>query len=395
VRAVTTAGRSRGPGDFTLQQRPGSNPASGRLTSGQFRSLFPALSKQVWLDTPAAPPAATPVSEAVKAAVDEWTSGDFAWTDWVDAGEQARVIFARLLGVSPATVALLASTGEAAATVAKDLPAGDIVIGDLEYRSLLFPFTGAEDGEHRLIRATSGAPGVRTSDLIAAMTKRTRIVVVSDVLSQDGHRLDLEKLREATDAVGAQLFVDATQSLGALRFDYDRIRPDYLVVHGYKWLLSPRGAAFLVVRDSLVREMRPLQPNVQSSVDGMYFGGTLSLWPTAARLDTSPAWLSWVGARSALALLSTLDARHVEEHCLDLANQFREAARDLGYQVLDPHGSSQIVTVEVPNPGKLTESLRDHRIRCLTSDERMRVGFHYFNNSSDLQAVVAALREGR
>jgi hypothetical protein len=112
--------------------------------------------------------------------------------------------------------------------------------------------------------------------------------------------------------------------------------------------------------------MRPLAPNVQSSVDGMYFGGTLSLWPTAARLDTSPAWLSWVGARSALALLSTLDAQQVEEHCLDLANQFRVAARDLGYPVLDPHGCSQIVTVEVPNPGKLTVSLRDHRPQDVT-----------------------------
>jgi selenocysteine lyase/cysteine desulfurase len=141
--------------------------------------------------------------------------------------------------------------------------------------------------------------------------------------------------------------------------------------------------------------MRPLQPNVQSSVDGMYFGGTLRLWPTAARLDTSPAWLSWIGARTALALLSTLDARHVEEHCLGLASQFREAAHDLGYQVLDPHGSSQIVTVKVPNPGKLMKTLRDHRIRCLTPPGRMRVGFHYFNNNSDLEAVMAALREGR
>ena len=371
------------------------NPESGRLTSGQFRCLFPALSRQVWLDTPAAPPAATPVSQALKTAIDRWTSGDFAWTDWVAAGEQARLLLAGLLGVSPSTVALLASTGEAAATVAKDVPPGDIVIGDLEYRSLLFPFMSAEDAEHQLIRVTSGAPGVRTSDLIAAITKRTRIVVVSDVLSQDGHRLDLKRLREATDAVGAQLFVDATQSLGALRFDYDRIRPDYLVVHGYKWLLTPRGAAFLVVRDSLVRDTRPLAPNVQSSDDGMYFGGTLSLWPTAARLDTSPAWLSWVGARSALALLATLDAQLVEEHCLDLANQFRVAAHDLGYQVLDPHGSSQIVTLEVPNPGKLTVSLRDRRIRCLTAADRMRVGFHYFNNSNDLEAVVAALKDGR
>jgi selenocysteine lyase/cysteine desulfurase len=63
--------------------------------------------------------------------------------------------------------------------------------------------------------------------------------------------------------------------------------------------------------------------------------------------------------------------------------------------VLDPHGSSQIVTLEVPNPGKLTVSLRDRRIRCLTAADRMRVGFHYFNNSNDLEAVVAALKDGR
>jgi selenocysteine lyase/cysteine desulfurase len=371
------------------------SPESGGLSSGQFRRLFPALGRQVWLDTPAAPPAATPVSQALETAIGQWTSGDFSWADWADAGDEARVLFAGLLGVSPSTVALLASTGEAAATVAGDLPPGDIVIGDLEYRSLLFPFMSAADAEHRLIRATSDAPGVRTDDLIAAITKRTRIVVASDVLSQDGHRLDLRRLREAADAAGAQLFVDATQSLGALRFDYDRIRPDYLVVHGYKWLLTPRGAAFLVVRDSLVRDMRPLAPNVQSSVDGAYFGGTPSLWPTAARLDTSPAWLSWVGARSALAMLSGLDASRAEDHCLDLASRFRDAAHDLGYQALDPHGRSQIVTVDVPNPGKLVASLREHRIRCLTAASRMRVGFHYFNNSDDLEAVAGALKDAR
>jgi hypothetical protein len=127
----------------------------------------------------------------------------------------------------------------------------------------------------------------------------------------------------------------------------------------------------------------------------MYFGGTPSLWPTAARLDASRAWLSWVGARSALALLSTLDPQQVEEHCLDLANQFREAAHDLGYPALDPHGRSHIVTVKVPNPGKLTASLREHRIRCLTPADRMRVGFHYFNDTKDLQEVLAALKDGR
>jgi selenocysteine lyase/cysteine desulfurase len=220
-------------------------------------------------------------------------------------------------------------------------------------------------------------------------------VVVSDVLSQDGHRLDLVKLREATDAVGSQLFVDATQSLGVLKFDNDRVRPDYLVAHGYKWLLAPRGAAFLVVRNALVADIQPLQPNVQSSVDGTYFGGTLTAWPTAARLDTSPAWLSWVGARAALALMSTLEPGQVEHHCLGLADRFRDAARELGYSILDPDGTSQIVVVEALNPDRLAQSLRAHRVRCLTYADRMRVGFHYFNNGSDVNAVVESMSEAR
>jgi hypothetical protein len=53
------------------------------------------------------------VSQALVTAIEQWTSGDFAWTDRADVGEQARLLLAGLLGVAPSTVALLASTGEA------------------------------------------------------------------------------------------------------------------------------------------------------------------------------------------------------------------------------------------------------------------------------------------
>ena len=43
------------------------------------------------------------------------------------------------------------------------------------------------------------------------------------------------------------LVVDGTQSVGALPFDVTAIRPDFLVVATYKWLLGPYAAGYLYV----------------------------------------------------------------------------------------------------------------------------------------------------
>src|SRR6266545_7557746 len=83
-------------------QRP-----SGRcqpMSPARFRALFPALRSTVWLDTPAAPPGAEPVVRALLEAVSAWSSGGFDQHDWDAATDEARGLFARLVGADPATV---------------------------------------------------------------------------------------------------------------------------------------------------------------------------------------------------------------------------------------------------------------------------------------------------
>jgi hypothetical protein len=75
--------------------------------------------------------------------------------------------------------------------------------------------------------------------------------------------------RAGSDSVGARMFVDATQSLGVLDLGLTASRPDYLAVYGYKWLLRPRGAAWLVTRH--YGELRPLLPSWKSAGDGKIF----------------------------------------------------------------------------------------------------------------------------
>jgi selenocysteine lyase/cysteine desulfurase len=362
------------------------------MTQREFRALFPALQRTIWLDTPAAPPAPTPVVNALAGALEQWRVGQFSPSDWEQEALDCRMLFARYVGVPASTVALMSSVAEAAATVAACLPPGDIVVGDEEYRSNLLPWlaVAASDRARAVIRASPGV-GERTDDLIAAVTPNTALVAVSDVLSVDGARVDLAAIREATDAVEAQLFVDATQSLGVVRHDLAKIRPDYLAVHGYKWLLCPRGAAFLVVREDRQDTLRPLLANRLSVDEDGYFGGTLQLLGSAARCDTSLAWLPWLGARAALELDLQLSLEAVERHCRGLAQRFRDGAIDAGVQPVSRGAPSHIVCVEVEDPAAMLAALEAADIRAVTLGSRLRVGFHYFNDATDVDAALEVI----
>jgi hypothetical protein len=148
--------------------------------------------------------------------------------------------------------------------------------------------------------------------------------------------------------------------------------------------------AWLVTRH--YEELRPLMASWRSTADGGYFGGSLHLAPGAARCDASPAWLSWVGAGAAIELLSRLPAATAERHCLALAAAFREGALDAGATLPGIASPSHIVTVRVRDPEAVSARLRSSSIRARMLGDRLRVGFHYFNNDEDVAAVLHALR---
>ncbi|MFP3988179.1 aminotransferase class V-fold PLP-dependent enzyme [Streptomyces sp. E11-3] len=347
-----------------------------------------------WLDTPGSPPSSAPVHRALGQALSQWHSGEFDWLDWDAAAAEARALFAGQLGVPRASVATMASVAEAAATVAASLPPGRIVVPAVEFRSNLLPWRFLDPERYEVVTVAARDGAVRTEDLVAALDDRTVLLAVSELLSRDGVRAELPALRAATDAVGARLFVDATQTLGALRVNLSELRPDYLAVHGYKWMLCPRGAAWLVVRPDRLDGLRPLMPSWKSSpAPHAYFGGGLDLAPGAARLDTSPAWLSWSGACAAVRLLRRLDAAAVEAHCLALADEFLAGARELGIQRAASGRQSQIAVVRTEDAGRLTKELAAARIRASALADRLRVGFHYFNDRTDVEAALAAIRK--
>lgn len=363
------------------------------MTLGAFRAQFPVLRDRVWLDTSAAAPAATPVVQALRAALDEWESGSWSWVDWESRGYATRAQIGTFLGASETSIALATSLSQAAATVAHSLSPGRIVVGAGEFRSNLFPWLQLQRHGFDVVEVAESRGVPSTEALLDAITPGTALVAVSEVLTATGSRIDLDAVCNRAREVGARSFVNLTQSLGVLRFDIAQLHADYIAVHGYKWLLCPRGCAWLYVRPDRLADLEPLSPSWKSSADPYreYFGGPLDYAAGTRRLDASLSQLPWIGAHAALEMLLELDAGEVEQQALRLAQAFRGGAAERGFATVEIASPSHIVCADVEDPDAVARGLLEHRVAASVRGSRLRVGFHGFNDDEDVHALLTAL----
>jgi selenocysteine lyase/cysteine desulfurase len=118
---------------------------------------------------------------------------------------------------------------------------------------------------------------------------------------------------------------------------------EFVVGAAYKWLLAPRGAAWMAVRRDALADVVPHVANWFGAEDiwsGLY-GLPLRLAGDARRLDLSPAWFSQRGAAVSLPWLAGLDLIAVRAHCVGLADA---TLAGLGL----PSRDSAIISLEIP-----------------------------------------------
>lgn len=320
------------------------------------------------------PPA--PAFAALQEALGEWRGGRTSWEGWTESVARARSSFARLLGCRPEDVAAGATVSELVGLVAASLPDGArVLVPEIEFTSNLFPWLAQE---HRGVEVRT-APLERLAE---AVEPQTTLVAVSAVQSSNGGLADLAAVGEAARVNDALVLVDATQACGWLPLTADD--GDFVVAHTYKWLLSPRGAALMAVRPERLEALVPIHAGWWAAENplGDYYGPPLRLAESARKLDSSPAWFSWVGTAPALELLERIGVERIHEHDVGLANGFRTG---MG---LEP-GDSAIVSVDVEDGAAKLERAG---IRAAVRAGGLRVSFHLYNTEDDVDAALAALR---
>jgi selenocysteine lyase/cysteine desulfurase len=311
-----------------------------------------------------------PAWDALQVALADWHSGATSWEQWGLTTEEARATFARLVAVEPERVAVGSTVSELVGSAVTSLPEGAlVVVPDVEFTSTLFPL---------LVQGRFDVRMVPTRELAATVAAGADAVAFSAVQMSTGEVADIDAILGAAAEVGAVSLCDATQAIGWLPLRADRF--DAVVCGAYKWLMSPRGTAFLTVSDRLLERAVPHSAGWYAGEDvhASYFGPPLRLASSARRLDVSPAWFSWVGTAPALALIEQIGVDAINAHDVSLANRFRAG-------VGLPPSDSAIVCADLP---RAADRLHRAGIVAAVRGGLLRTSWHVYNDARDVDRIL-------
>ena len=162
-----------------------------------------------------------------------------------------REAVAELLGVTdPLRIVFTNNATEAINLVLHGLlqPGDRVVTTGVEHNAVMRPLVALRRRGVDVVVAPGTPEGVvQPQELAAAITPGTRLVVAAHASNVSGAVLQLSEVVAAAHKVGAELLVDAAQTVGSVPLAVDAMGIDYLAFSGHKGLLGPPGTGGLAV----------------------------------------------------------------------------------------------------------------------------------------------------
>ena len=250
-------------------------PASGAFDlddSNHLRALraeLPAVETRAYLNTGTAGPLPRAAAAAIQAELaHELANGRCELADFDRAFAvmaRLRGEFGRLLGgAATDEIALTHHTSDGINIACWGLnwqPGDELLTTTLEHEGGLVPAYAAARRFGCDIRVADLGRGDDPQAMLdavdAALTPRTRLLVISHVTWNTGAILPLGELTALAHRRGALVLVDGAQSIGAIPVDVRALGCDFYAIPGQKWLCGPEGIGALYVRRDRLSLLRP------------------------------------------------------------------------------------------------------------------------------------------
>ncbi len=357
---------------------------------GAIRAEFPALGQWTYLNTATYGQVPLRSQAAVSrhfAHRDELACQDFL--RWFDDADEIRGLIAQLIHCNGDDIAFISTAGAALS----------LFLGGIEWSPGDRIVTLADEFPNQYYYANwLGCRGVELVETADAdvLPERTRAVILSTVNYTSGYCPDLVRVSKLAHAAGALLYVDGTQSLGALRFDVQAVEPDFFAVDGYKWLLCPNGATFFYISPGLRSKLPPAVIGWRSdcgwrSVDDLHHGAPQ--WPEGAERYEGGMlnFPSLYAMGESVRMILELGPEVIERRVLALAAQVAKVLRAAGAEIC--HEGSNIVAGRWPDrdASALAKTLANKKIIVAARHGNLRVSPHFYNDESDIASLAAAV----
>ncbi len=324
-----------------------------------------------------------------------------------DDREATRRGLAAFVGVEPDTIALARSTTEGMNILAQGLDwrAGDEVVlcthehpgGTGAYRSL-----EARRGV-RLRWVTIPTPAPDAASIVAAyeaaLTERTRLLVVSHISFVTGLVMPVRALADLAHGRGLLISVDGAHPLGMLQLDLPALGCDHYAASGQKWLLGGTGTGLCYIHPELQPRVWPLMGHADAAQETAETRGARKYELSGQHNVPAVA-----GLGAAVALQGRIGPGPIEQRVRALGDRLRTGLAEIpGVRLWTPTESSLCAGLTSFSLGSIANTRLAQAIRSLAGIyclpmpagglDAVRVSTHFYNTPPEVDRLLEAVRE--
>jgi len=332
-------------------------------------------------------------------------------SDFFEPVEKLKTLFAQLIDApNPQNIAIIPSVSYGIATVANNvcLKKGDeiLVVGE-QFPSNLYAWKRIADKYAAKVitisapECTNNRGEVWNEKIITAINKNTALIAIPNVHWVDGTIFNLKAIRKKTTKNKALLIIDGTQSVGALPFSVNEIKPDAIICAGYKWLMGSYALGLAYYGDYF-NEGTPIEENWINRKNSEDFTGLVNYedqYKEAANRynmgEMSNFNLVPVLTKTIEQLLEWTP-ESIQAYCDEIT---KEAIDDLRLMSCfieeDQFRAKHLFGIKLADNmdiNKLQEEFNANKVIVSIRGEHVRVSPHVFNTKDDLQTLVNCFR---
>jgi selenocysteine lyase/cysteine desulfurase len=321
------------------------------------------------------------------------------------AEDDCRLWIAKTCGAKVEEVALTHNTTEGLDIVlwSLDWKSGDeIVISDQEHPALMMPCYNLQSRFKVSYRRAAIDVGEDVVDnVIKQLTPQTRLVAMSHVSRQTGRVIPARELGRALHERGIHLLLDGAQAAGNVPVNFHDIGCDFYSLCSHKWLLGPKGAGAVLIRQNLLdstpvsftgahgQKSYDQEGHFQWQPDGRrYEYGTRSQ-AVFGGFAEALRWLDGIGWNKIF--------NRIKEQSFRAAGRIKDSGKFSLVSPQETESQSGIVVLRLPE-GSTGPDLYDtllNRDRIVVSPlERprdLRICLHFFNTWDEFEALMQRL----